>query len=51
MEKRGRGRKQILDYFKETRGYYKLKEEALNHPLRGTRLRSGRGTLERQTTS
>jgi len=30
-ERRGRRRKQLLDDFKETSGYWKLKEEALDH--------------------
>jgi hypothetical protein len=29
MEKRGRTRKQLLDDFKEARGYWKLKENSL----------------------
>jgi len=31
--RRGRRRKQILDDVKETRGYWELKEEALDHTL------------------
>jgi hypothetical protein len=34
--RRGRRRKQLLDYVKETRGYWRLKEEALDHTLWGT---------------
>ena len=29
--RRGRRRKKLLDDFKETRGYWKFKQEALNH--------------------
>jgi hypothetical protein len=49
MERRGRGWRQILDYFEETRGYSKLKEEALGRPWCGICLERGYGTLERQT--
>jgi hypothetical protein len=35
--KRGRRRKQLLDDLKETRGYWKLKEEELYPALRRTR--------------
>ena len=35
--RRGRRRKQLLDDLKETRGYRKFKEEALDHTLRRTR--------------
>jgi len=31
--RRGRRRKQLLDDIKEERGYWKLKEEALDHTL------------------
>ena len=31
--RRGRRRKQILDDVKETRGYWELKEETLDHTL------------------
>jgi hypothetical protein len=31
--RRGRRRKQLLDYLKENRRYWKLKEEALDRPL------------------
>ena len=34
---RGRRHKQLLDDLKETRGYWKLKEEALDRTLWGTR--------------
>jgi hypothetical protein len=49
MERRGRGRRQVLDYFEETRGYSKLKEEALDHHWYGICLERGYGILERQT--
>jgi hypothetical protein len=39
--RRGRRHKQLLDDLKETRGYWKLKEEALDRSL--SRTRSGRG--------
>jgi hypothetical protein len=37
MGRRGRRRKQLLDELKETRGYWKLKEEALDRTLWRTR--------------
>jgi hypothetical protein len=40
-ERRGRRRKQLLDYLKEKRRYCKLKEEALDRTL--WRIRFGRG--------
>jgi len=39
--RRGRRRKQLLDDLKEKRGYWKLKEEALDRTVR--RIRFGRG--------
>jgi hypothetical protein len=45
---RGRRSKQLLDNLKETRGYCKLKEEALDHNLRRTRFGRGYGTVVRQ---
>jgi hypothetical protein len=36
-ERRGRRRKQLLDVLKEKRGYWKLKEEALDRTLWRTR--------------
>jgi hypothetical protein len=44
-EKRGRRRKQIRDGFKKTRGYWKLKEEALHCTLCRTRLGRDYGPL------
>jgi hypothetical protein len=48
--RRGRRRKQLLDNPKETRGYWKLKEEILDRSLWGTCFGSGCGTVVRQTT-
>jgi hypothetical protein len=45
----GKRRKQLLDYLKETRGYWKLKEEALDCTLWRTLLERGYGTVVRQT--
>jgi hypothetical protein len=45
----GRRRKQLLDDFKETRGYWKLKGEALDRTLWGTRFGRGCGPVVRQT--
>jgi hypothetical protein len=41
--------KQLLDGLKETRGYWKLKEEALNRILWRTRSGKGRGPFVRET--
>ena len=48
--RRGRRRKRLLDDLNETRGYWKLKEEALNRNM--WRIRFGRGCapVVRQTT-
>jgi hypothetical protein len=48
-ERRGIRRKQLLDDLKETRGYWKLKEEALNRSVRKTRFGRGYGPVVRQT--
>jgi len=48
MEKRGRILKQILDYLKETRGYWKLMEEALDRCLWRTRFGRGCGPAVKQ---
>jgi hypothetical protein len=40
---RGRGRKQLLGDFMEKRGYWKLKEEALDRTLWRTRFGRGCG--------
>jgi hypothetical protein len=47
---RGRGRKQLLDDLQENRGYWKLKEEALDRTLWRTRFGRGYGPVVRQTT-
>jgi hypothetical protein len=46
---RGRRSKQLLDDLKETRGYWKLKEEALNRTLWRSRFGKGNGPVVRQT--
>jgi hypothetical protein len=48
--RRGRRRKQILDDLKETRGYCKLKEEALDRTAWRTCFGRGYGPIVRQTT-
>ena len=48
--RRGRRRKQLLNDFKETREYWKLKEEALDRTLWRTRFEGGSGVVVRQTT-
>jgi hypothetical protein len=50
METRGRKRKQLLDDLKEKRGYWKMKEEALDRTLWRTRFGRGYGPVVRQTT-
>jgi hypothetical protein len=47
--RRGRRRKQQLGDLQETRGYWKLKEEALARTLWRTRFRKGYGPVVRQT--
>jgi hypothetical protein len=47
--RRGRRRKQLLSDLKEERGYWKLKEEALDHTLWRTRFGRSYGPLVRQT--
>jgi hypothetical protein len=47
---RGRRRKQLLDDVKETRTYWKLKEEALDCTLWRTCCERGYGPVVRQTT-
>jgi hypothetical protein len=47
--RRGRRRKQLLDYLKKARGYCKLKEEALDLTLWGTRVGRGCRPVVRQT--
>jgi hypothetical protein len=48
--RRTRRRKHPVDDFKETRGYWKLKEEALDRTLWRTRLGRFYGPVVRQTT-
>jgi hypothetical protein len=48
--KRGRRRKQLLNDLKEKRGYWKLKEEALDRTLWRTRFGRAFGPVVRQTT-
>jgi hypothetical protein len=48
--RRGRRRKQLLNDLKEKRGYWKLKEEALDRTLWSTRYGRGYGPVVRQTT-
>ena len=47
---RRRMRKQLLDEFKETVGYLKLKDDAVDHPLWRTGLVRGYGPVVRQST-
>jgi hypothetical protein len=47
--RRGRRRKQLLDDLNETRGYWKLKEEALDHTMWRTSFGRGYGPVVRQT--
>jgi hypothetical protein len=47
--RRGRRRKQLPDYLKEIRRYWKLKEEALDRTLRRTCFGRGYGPVVRQT--
>jgi hypothetical protein len=48
-ERQERRRKQLLDDLKEKRGYWKLKEEALDRTLWRTRFGRGYGPVVRQT--
>jgi hypothetical protein len=50
MGRRGRRGKQLLDYLKAKRGYWKLKEEALDRTVWRTRFGRGHGPGLRQTT-
>ena len=47
--RRSRRRKQLLDDFKGTRGYWKLEEEALYDTVWRTHFESGCGPVVRQT--
>jgi hypothetical protein len=49
MERQGRRHRQLLDDLKKMRGYYKKKEEALDHTLWRTGFGRGCGTVVRQT--
>jgi len=49
MERRGRRRKQLLNDLKEKRGYWKLKEEILDHILWRTGFGRGCGLVIRHT--
>jgi hypothetical protein len=48
--RRGRRRKQLLDYLKEKRGYWKMKEEALDRSQWRFLFGRGYGPVVRQTT-
>jgi len=48
--RRGRRDRQLLDDFKKMRGYYKLKEEALDRTLWRTGFGRGYGPVLRQAT-
>jgi hypothetical protein len=48
--RRGRRRKQLLEDLKENRSYWKLKEDALDRTLWGSRFERGYGPVVRQTT-
>jgi len=48
--RRGRRRKELLDDLKEKRGHWKLKEEALDRTVFGTRLVRGCGPVVRHPT-
>jgi len=47
-ERRGRRRKKLLDDLKETRGYCKLEEAALDRTVRRTRFGRGYGAVIRK---
>jgi hypothetical protein len=47
--RRGRRRQELLDEFKETRGYWKLKEEAVDRTVWRTGFGRGCGPVGRQT--
>jgi hypothetical protein len=47
--RRLRRRKQLLDGINETRGYCKIKDEALDCTLWGSRFGKGNGPVARQT--
>jgi hypothetical protein len=47
--RQGRRRKQLLDDLKETRGYWKSKEEALERTVWRIRFVGGYGSIAKQT--
>ena len=49
LPKRGRRREQLVYVLKETRGYWKLQEEALARTIWRLRFRRGYGAVVRQT--
>ena len=49
MGRRGRRQKKLLDDLREQRGYWKLKEKALDHILWRTHCGRGYGTIVRRT--
>jgi hypothetical protein len=49
-ERRGRKRRKLLDDLKERRGYFHLKEEALDRTMWRVRFGRGFGPVVRQTT-
>jgi hypothetical protein len=49
-ERRGRRRKKLLDNHKEKKGYWKLKEEALDRTLWSTHFGRGYGPFVREKT-
>jgi hypothetical protein len=49
--RQGTRRKQLLDDFKESGGYWELKEESLDHTLWRTRFGGSNGPVVRQTTA
>jgi hypothetical protein len=48
--RRGRRRKKLLDDLKDRRGYYHLKEEALDRTMWRNRFGRGVGTVVRENT-
>jgi hypothetical protein len=48
--RRGRRRKQLQDDLKETKGYWELKEEAIDRNVRRTGFGRSYGPVVRQTT-
>jgi hypothetical protein len=48
--RRGRRRRKLRDDLKERRGYYRLKEEAVDHTMWRARFGRGFGPVIRQTT-